>query len=376
MQPRIYFDNAATTPLDEAVLAEMMPYLTNHFGNPSAVHAYGRTTRAAIEKARKQVAQALQVSPGEIFFTSSGTEANNTAIKGAVTSLGVKKIITSKIEHHCVLHSVEACHEIYGTEIVFLNNNELGEFDLNQLEQELANSKVPVLVTLMHANNEIGTMMDLETVSRLCKTYNAYFHTDTVQTIGHYQFNLAENPVHFLSGSGHKLHGPKGIGFLYIHPDIHIHPFVHGGSQERNMRAGTENLYGIVGLGKAIELAYQNFENYRDSTQQVKSYMKLQLMNNFENIQFNGADINSLYTVLSVAFPPSPKNEMLLFSLDISGIAASGGSACTSGSDKGSHVLQAIGMDPQRKGIRFSFSHHNHLAEVDDVISQLKEILK
>jgi len=373
---KIYLDNAATTPLIPEVLDAMMPFFKENFGNPSAIHSFGRTTRAAIENARKQVANALNTSPSEIFFTSSGTEANNTAIKGAVQDLGVKRIITSPIEHHCVSHTVEFVEEYAHVKVDYVKVDHQGSFDLDHLQALLADKSMKTLVSLMHANNEIGTMMNIDRVSEICAEAGALFHVDTVQTIGHYRFDLQKTKISFLSGSGHKLHGPKGIGFIYINHEVHIKAFIHGGSQERNMRAGTENVYGIVGLGKAIELAYQRFDEHKEHIVGLKNYMKEQLEQEFPDISYNGdTSENSLYTVLNVSFPPSDKNEMLLFNLDISGIAASGGSACTSGADAGSHVLNAIGADPKRKGIRFSFSYLNNKEEIDTVIAKLKTLM-
>jgi cysteine desulfurase len=371
---KVYLDNAATTALRKEVLEEMMPYLTEAYGNPSSIHAWGRKTRAAIEKARKQLARSLNASTSEIFFTSSGTEANNTAIKNAVRDLGLKRIISSPTEHHCVLHTVERMGR-EGIEIIQLEVDLLGRPDYLQLESLLKNTAVPTLVSLMHANNETGTLLDLERVAALCKAYGAYLHTDTVQTIAHYPFDLQSLPVHFLSGSAHKFHGPKGSGFLFIRSGVGIGPFIDGGSQERNMRAGTENVAGIVGLGKAIELAYADLEQDRRHISSLKSRLQNGLTDRIPGLQFNGDQENALYTVLNVSFPGDLANEMLLFNLDINGIAASGGSACTSGSDVGSHVLKAMGSDPSRRNVRFSFSRFTTESEIDFVLEQLSLIL-
>jgi cysteine desulfurase len=373
---KVYLDNAATTPLSDEVLNAMIPFMKEHFGNPSAIHSFGRTTRTAIENARKQVAKALNCSPAEIFFTSSGTEANNMAIKCSVQDLGVKHIITSPIEHHCVSHTTDYIEEKGLAKVHLLNVNEQGEMDLVQLDNLLASLNEQALVTVMHANNEIGTMVDLNKLTDICTKHNALLHTDTVQTVGHYLFDLQKLPINFLSGSGHKFHGPKGSGFIYINANTKIKSFIHGGAQERNMRAGTENMYGIIGLGKAIEEAYAHFEEHKNHILSIKKYMMNQLLENFKDIKFNGdTSENSLYTVLGVSFPPSPKNETLLFNLDINGIAASGGSACSSGADTGSHVLNAIKADPNRKGIRFSFSRYTTKEEIDFVIEKLKSIV-
>ncbi|MEI6312120.1 MAG: cysteine desulfurase family protein [Bacteroidota bacterium] len=373
---KVYLDNAATTPLSDEVLQVMIPFMKENFGNPSAIHSFGRTTRAAIETARKQVAKALNCSPAEIFFTSSGTEANNMAIKCSVRDLGIKHVITSPIEHHCVSHTTDYLEENHLATIHLLRVNDKGQMDLQHLEELLSQINEPTLVSLMHANNEIGTMVDIEKLAEICSKHGALLHCDTVQTIGHYPFDLQKTKINFLSGSGHKFHGPKGAGFIYINADTKIKSFIHGGAQERNMRAGTENMYGIIGLGKAIEDAYAHFDEHKNHILSLKKYMITRLQESIEDIKFNG-DIsdNSLYTVLSVSFPPSDKNETLLFNLDINGIAASAGSACSSGADTGSHVLNAIKADPARKGIRFSFSRYTTKEEIDFVIEKLKTIV-
>ncbi len=371
---KVYLDNAATTALRKEVLEEMLPYLSEAYGNPSSIHSWGRKTRAAIEKARRQLAKSLNASTSEIFFTSSGTEANNTAIKNAVRDLGVRRIISSRTEHHCVLHTVERMQK-QGIEVVFLNVDEKGHPDLHQLAQLLHNEATDTLVSLMHANNETGTLLNLEHVAALCKSAGAWLHTDTVQTIAHYPFDLQSLPVHFLSGSAHKFHGPKGSGFLFVRAGIPLGPFIDGGSQERNMRAGTENVAGIVGLGKAIELAYENLENDREIITAMKSKLKQGLEDTVPGVCFNGDSDWGLYTVLNVSFPGDLANDMLLFNLDINGIAASGGSACTSGSDVGSHVLKAMKVDPSRRNVRFSFSRYTTETEINFVLDKLKEIL-
>ena len=374
---RVYFDNAATTPISEEVISAMLPVLRGQFGNPSSIHAEGRSVRAIIESARKTVAQCIGASTAEIFFTSGGTESNNMAIKCSVRDLGVRRIISSPTEHHCGLHAIEAVEKTNGVEVVWLPVDERGRVDMEALEQALQESMgVKTLVSLMHANNEIGTMLPLARVSGLCRQYGALFHTDSVQTVGHFPINIQETPVNFLSGAAHKFHGPKGIGFIYINSESPIKPFIDGGAQERNMRGGTENVYGIVGLAKALELATAEMESRSAHIRDVRNYMKERLLETFEDIQFNGDyNGNCLYTVLSASFPPSPKNELLLLSLDIAGVSASGGSACSSGAEKGSHVLEAIGADPARKSIRFSFSHYSTKEEVDFVVEKLKSIL-
>lgn len=373
---RIYFDNAATTSLDKTVLEAMLPYMTTHFGNPSSIYSYGRESRLAIENARKTVARLLNAHPGEIFFTSGGTESNNTAILSAIRDLGCKHIITSPIEHHAVLHTVE--HYGCGDDVTssFIKLLPGGHVDLEDLEQQLSASKERCLVTLMHANNEIGNLLDIEAVGNVCKKYNAIFHSDCVQTVGHYPLDLRATPVHFISGAGHKFHGPKGVGILYVNDNVKIKPFIFGGGQERNLRAGTENLYGIVGFAKALELAMQNYEKDSEYIRSLRSYMAEKLKTEIPGVEFNG-DHNGrcLYTVLSVAFPKTEKSEMILFNLDINNICVSGGSACSSGADIGSHVIRAINNNPNLVTVRFSFSKHNTKEEVDRVVEKLKELI-
>lgn len=373
---RIYFDNAATTALDPQVLEAMMPYLTDKFGNPSSIYSYGRETRMAIEAARKSVAKILNAHPAEIFFTSGGTESSNTAITASVRDLGCKHIITSPIEHHAVSHSVEYLDNMDVANVSLVKLLPNGHIDLDDLERLLAASEEKTLVTLMHANNEIGNILDIHAVGRLCKLYNAIFHSDTVQTVGHFPFDLRNTPVHFITGAAHKFHGPKGVGILYINENVKIKPFVHGGAQERNMRAGTENLYGIVGFAKALELATSNYEEDSAHIGTLKYYMMDELKKHIKGVGFNGDTLGrSLYTVLSVSFPKTEKSEMILFNLDINNICASGGSACTSGADQGSHVIRAINNNPNQVTVRFSFSKHNTKEEVDAVVAKLKELV-
>ena len=373
---RVYLDNAATTPLDKEVFEAMAPYMLEHFGNPSSIHWHGRQVRSAIEGARRTVANLLHASPSEIFFTSCGTEADNTAIISTSRSLGVKHVITTKMEHHAVLHSVECLEKNDGVKVSYLKHDERGTLDLNHLEELLAtNGKT--LVSIMHANNEIGNLNDIQAIGEICKKHDAIFHSDTVQTMGHYTHNLQTLPINFLVGSSQKFHGPKGVGFLYVNGDVKIQPFMNGGSQERNMRGGTENVYGIIGLAKAMEIAYRDMETHHNHIQGLKDRMIAQLKEKQEDVQFNGnsefAD-KSLYTVLNVSLPASEMNEMLLFNLDINKISASGGSACTSGANAGSHVLQALGVSPERGAVRFSFSKYNTAEEVDYVATTLAKM--
>ena len=373
---RVYFDNAATTALDPVVLETMMPYLTEKFGNPSSIYSYGRETRMAVETARKSVAKLLNANPAEIFFTSGGTESSNMAIQAAIRDLGCRHIITSKIEHHAVTHTVEHLNNLDKVKVSYVKILPDGHVDLEDLEKLLAATKDKILVSLMHANNEIGNILDIHAVGNLCKLYNAVFHSDTVQTVGHFPMDLRNTPIHFITGAAHKFHGPKGVGIIYINENVRIKPFVHGGSQERNMRAGTENIYGIVGFAKAFEMAMAAYENDSAYIGTLKYYMHEQLKKNLPGVGFNGDVLGkSLYTVLSVSFPKTEKSEMILFNLDINKICASGGSACTSGADAGSHVIRAINNDPNQITVRFSFSKHNTKEEIDAVVEKLKGLM-
>jgi cysteine desulfurase len=376
MTNRVYFDNAATTPIDKEVLGVMTKMMEEQFGNPSSIHAHGREVRSAVENARKTVAKLLNCTPAEIFFTSGGTEADNMAIRCGISDLGIKHAITSKIEHHAVLHTLEVLEKNGQIKLSFVNLDDNGHVDLDHLE-ELLKSNERTFVSLMHANNEIGNLLDIEKAGEICEKYNAVFHCDTVQTMGHYRHDLSKLKVHFITCAAHKLHGPKGVGFLYINNAIKIKPMIYGGAQERNMRGGTENVYGIAGLAKALELAYEHIDEHQQHIQEIKSYMIGKLKENFPDISFNGDVVpeKSLYTVLNVCFPPSDIGEMLLFSLDIAGVSASGGSACSSGSNVGSHVLTALKRDPRRPSVRFSFSKYNSKEEVAFVIEKLKEVM-
>ncbi len=373
---RIYFDNAATTSLDPQVLEAMMPYFTEKFGNPSSIYSYGRETRLAIENARKTVARLLNAYPSEIFFTSGGTESSNTAIMSSVKDLGCNHIITSRVEHHATLHTVQHLQHARQVAVSYVNLLPNGHVDLDHLEQILATVPSKSLVSLMHANNEIGNMLDINAAGELCKVHGAVFHSDTVQTIGHYPFNLRNTPVQFVTGAGHKFHGPKGIGILYVNENVKIQPMVYGGPQERNMRAGTENLYGIVGFAKALELATQNYHDDSRYISGLKLYMMDQLKREFAGITFNGdPEGRSLYTVLNVAFPKTERSEMILYNLDIYHICASGGSACASGADLGSHVIREVNNSQDQVAVRFSFSRHNTREEIDVVVGKLKEMI-
>jgi len=373
---RVYLDNASTTPLDPEVFEAMEPFLKNHFGNPSSIHAHGREARSAVEKARKKVADLLNASPSEIFFTSGGTEADNSIINGIVHSHGVKNIISSPIEHHAVLHTIEHLEKSGLAKVHFVNLDPKGHVDLGHLEELL--TKYPKsLVSLMHANNEIGNLINLEEVGRLAKSGQSFFHSDTVQTIGHYAHDIQSISIDAMVGSAHKFHGPKGIGFMYLNGDLKMEPFIHGGSQERNMRAGTENVAGIVGLAKALEIGYRDMNTHQKHISDLKQLMIQELKQNLEGVMFNGDSgslTNSNYKVLNVSLPESPENEMLLFNLDINGVSASGGSACTSGSNVGSHVLTALGVHPNRGAVRLSFSKFNTEDEIRFAAEKISEL--
>lgn len=372
---QIYLDNAATTPIDPEVVEVMVETMQNDFGNPSSIHAHGRQAKTIVEKARKTIAHLLHTSPSEIFFTSGGTEADNMAITRSVEDLGVQHAISSSIEHHAVLHTLEELEKAGKLTLHFVQIDEKGEVDYSHLE-ELLEQYPKALVSLMHANNELGNLTDIAQISALCQQYGAVFHSDTVQTMGHYPHDLSVLNIDFITGAGHKFHGPKGVGFIYINGKNKIKPFIYGGAQERNMRGGTENVYGIVGLAKAMEIAYRDMEKHQAHIQGLKSYMIQQLQAAIPDVQFNGniEPSKSLYTVLNVSLPCADMSDMLLFNLDIAGISASGGSACSSGSDIGSHVLQAIKVNGDRPSVRFSFSKNNTKTEIDAVVQTLQEI--
>lgn len=373
---QVYLDNAATTALDPAVLEAMIPYMTDYYGNPSSTHAHGRQTRSAIEQARKQVAKLLNVTPSEIFFTSGGTEADNTALRCTVDSLNILRVITSRIEHHAVLHTVEELEKHHNLQVDYVELDEKGAINFDHLEQ-LLKQPDPTLVSLMHGNNEVGNITDIQLVGELCQEYEAVFHSDTVQTMAHYPLNLKQIPVHCIAGSAHKFHGPKGVGVLYIAKGHKVCPLMYGGGQERNMRGGTENLYGIVGLAKALELGYTHLDQHTQHIRTLKQRMIDGLREHIPGVQFNGMsdDLdNSLYTVLNVSLPPSEDNSMLLFNLDLHQISASGGSACSSGAQLGSHVLRALNCEPSRGAIRFSFSRHNTTDEIDYTVKTVASL--
>lgn len=373
---RIYLDNAATTALDPEVLEVMMPYLTEKFGNPSSIYSYGRETRLAVENARKSVAKLLHAQPSEIFFTSGGTESSNTAIRAAIRDLGCKQIVSSPIEHHATLHTVECCAGEFEIPLHFVELDKKGHVVEASLRTLLEQAGERCLVSLMHANNEIGNLLKIKNIAAICREYDAIFHCDTVQTVGHYPIHVKEIGAHFITGAGHKFHGPKGIGILYVSDEVQIKPMIHGGGQERNMRAGTENLYGIVGFAKALELSMERYEEDSQAIRGLKEYMMQSLVEAIPGVRFNG-DVNgsSLYTVLNVGFPKTEKSEMLLYSLDMAGICVSGGSACSSGANHTSHVISNICPEADFVPVRFSFCRHNTRAEIDTVVEKLKMLI-
>lgn len=378
---KVYFDNAATTQLRDTVIASITEVMKTEYGNPSSTHAYGRSAKSLLESCRKDIAKIFNVSPGEIIFTSGGTEADNLILISAVRDLHVKRIITTAIEHHAVLHTLEWLAETFEVELIYLDLDECGKIDYDQLETLLKDDSKKTLVSLMHVNNEIGNLLDIQKVADLCQEYKVLFHSDTVQSVGHFELNFEKLQVHFATAAAHKFHGPKGAGFAFIRKNTGLQPLIIGGAQERGMRAGTENLYAIAGMTEALKMAYRNLEEEREHITEIKNYFKEQLTTHFPGVKFNGNcgdNENSTYTLLNVCLPiPPEKATLLLFQLDLKGIACSKGSACQSGSEGGSHVLNAIlsEEDLNKPSIRFSFSAYNKKSEVDYVIDVLKEFI-
>ena len=378
----VYFDSAATTQIREEVVDKMTQILKNNYGNPSSTHSFGRSSKTLVEQARKTVANILNVKPSEIVFTSGGTEADNLALNSAVRDLGVERIITSKIEHHAVLYTVNQLQNCFDVEVEYVNLDSNGHIDLNDLESRLKSSNKKTLVSLMHVNNEIGNKLDLKRTAKLIKSYDALFHSDTVQSIGHYQLDLEEIPVDFTAVSAHKFHGPKGVGFAFVRRNSGLKPLIFGGEQERGHRAGTEGVHNIVGLEESLKLAYENLEEEQKYIASLKQYFIESLKKEIPGVKFNGAcedAENSTYTLINVCLPVSQEKAlMLLFQLDLKGIACSKGSACQSGSDKGSHVLNAFSSeeDLKKPSLRFSFSRYNTKEEIDYVVKNLKEFIE
>lgn len=378
----VYLDNAATTQMREEVVEKMAVVMKETYGNPSSTHSTGRSAKSLIEQARKTVAKQLNVAASEIVFTSGGTEADNLVLTSAVRDLEVKRIITTRIEHHAVLYTIEHLQKEYGIGIEYLNLDDCGRANLGQLEELLVNSPEKTLVSLMHVNNEVGNLLDIQKVSSICKEHSALFHSDTVQSVGHYELDLQEVPVDFAAVSAHKFHGPKGIGFAFVRKNSGLQPLIFGGEQERGFRAGTESVHNIVGLEEALKLSYGNLSREREYITSLKTYFVENLQKAIPGVKFNGAcdDFkNSTYTLVNVCLPISAeKATLLLFQLDLSGIACSKGSACQSGSDKGSHVLSAFLSDEDLKkpSIRFSFSKYNTKEEMDYVVGVLQEFIE
>ncbi|WP_310991689.1 cysteine desulfurase family protein [Aequorivita marina] len=379
---KVYFDNAATTQLRNEVVHCITEVLKTEYGNPSSTHSYGRSSKSLLENSRKEIAKFLNVSASEIIFTSGGTEADNLILVSAVRDLGVKRIISSKIEHHAVLHTVEWLQKEYDIQLDFVGLDHCGHIDYDHLEELLADKSQKTLVSLMHVNNEVGNVLDLKRTADLCKANDALFHSDTVQSVGHYELDFAEIPIDFAAAAAHKFHGPKGAGFAFIRKNHPLKPLIQGGEQERGMRAGTEAVYAIAGMAEALKISYQKLEKEREYIVELKNYFKEQLLENIPGVKFNGScDDNekSTYTLLNVCLPISAEKAMLLlFQLDLKGIACSKGSACQSGSEGGSHVLNAIlsEEDLKKPSIRFSFSTFNKKSDIDYVIDVLKEFIE
>ena len=379
---KVYFDSAATTQVRKEVIEKMTQVMSECYGNPSSTHAFGRAAKTLIEQARKDVAKHLNVSAGEIIFTSGGTEADNLAICSSVKDLGVTRIITSRIEHHAVLHTVQEMQDKHNVTVDYVNLKDCGSIDSSHLEELLGNSTEKTLVSLMHINNEVGNMLDIKAVAKLCKSHNALFHCDTVQSVGHFKLDFSEIPVDFTAVSAHKFHGPKGVGFAFIRKNSGLKPMIVGGSQERGIRAGTESVHNIVGLSEALNISYANLEEEKAYIKSLKQYFKDQLQEHIPEASLNGGcsdNDNSTYTLLNVCLPiAEEKAVLLLFQLDLNGIACSKGSACQSGSGQASHVLQAILEDDKlkRPSVRFSFSKYNTKEEIDYVIGVLKNFME
>lgn len=379
---KVYFDNAATTQIREEVVDRMAGVMKEVYGNPSSTHAFGRSAKTLIEQARKTVAGILKVAASEIIFTSGGTEADNLILNSAARDLGVKRIITSKIEHHAVLYTLNKLHEVYGVELQYVDLDDCGRVDLKHLEELLKQGDKKTLVSLMHVNNEVGNLLDIRKTGEICKAHGALFHSDTVQSIGHYELDLSEVKVDFTAVSAHKFHGPKGVGFAFIRKNSGLQPLIFGGEQERGYRAGTESVHNIVGLEEALKLAYLHLDEEREYITSLKRHFTDLLKKEIPEAKFNGEcdDFeHSTYTLINVCLPMSQEKAlMLLFQLDLHGIACSKGSACQSGSDQGSHVLNAFlpEEDLKKPSLRFSFSRYNTKEEVEYVVNVLKEYIE
>ncbi|WP_047789674.1 cysteine desulfurase family protein [Tenacibaculum mesophilum] len=373
----VYLDNAATTPMLPEVIEVIQQSMQTNFGNPSSIHQHGRKAKAAVETARKSIAKHFNVSSSEIIFTAGGTEADNLILFNAVLNLGVERIITSKIEHHAVLNTVQFLEEKHNLVVDYVKVSEEGAVSMESLGNLLNKSKKKTLVSLMYVNNEIGNLLSIEEVVALCKEHEAYFHSDTVQAIGHYDIDLQKTQIDFITASAHKFHGPKGVGFAYFKKGIGILPMLHGGEQEKGARSSTENVHSIVGMEKALTIAFENLQKDKKYIFGLKEYFTKKIKEVIPNIRVNGESIEKTsYTIVNIQFPLEDK--MLLFNLDLSGIAVSGGSACQSGSSKGSHVLRELLSEKEERNasVRFSFSKLNTIEEIDYTVNQLKRLLK
>lgn len=377
----VYFDSAATTQVREEVIHDMMEVLQKNYGNPSSTHAFGRSSKTIVESARKTIAKYLNALPQEIIFTSGGTEADNMILRCAVRDAGVKTIITSPIEHHAVLHTVEELEKEYGIQGKMVKLQTCGSPDLEDLERLLQADDSKKLVSLMHVNNEVGNILDIKKVAELCKENNTLFHSDTVQSVGHFEWDVQDVPIDFMTAAAHKFHGPKGIGFAFIRKNSGLKPLIFGGSQERGFRAGTEGVHNIKGLETAFKLAYDHLEEERAYVQSIKDYFKEEIKSAIPEVKFNGNcgdSVKSTYTLINVCLPMTPEKAVTLqFQMDLKGIACSKGSACQSGSSKGSHVLEHILSDEDllKPSLRFSFSKYNTKEDVDYVVEVLKEVV-
>lgn len=373
----VYLDNASTTAIRAEVIEEMSHLMASVYGNPSSTHALGRSAKSVLETSRKIIASYLKAEAREIIFTSCGTEANNWILRSAAKDLKVQRIITSKVEHHSVLHSAEAVQDEFGIRIEYVDILPNGEISLTHLVKLLSDN-MPTLVSLIHVNNETGGMLDLQRVGNICRQHNAYFHTDTVQSIGKFEFDLQSTPVDFLVASAHKFHGPKGIGFAFIRKNISLKPMLYGGEQEKGLRAGTEAVHQIAGMAKALELSYQHLSHEKDHILKLKQYLVKQLDAHFQGYKINGPDQDSgFYNLVNVLLPfHEDKTSMILFHLDMKGVAVSRGSACQSGSIKPSHVLKEIlsEEDARKPSLRISFSHYNTENDIDLLIEALKTV--
>ena len=369
----VYFDNASTTPLLTEVKEIMISTINDNYGNPSSIHRKGREAKIVIEDARKTIAGLLGASTGEIFFTSGATESNNMAPLCSIRDLGVDHIISSPTEHHCILHTLDYIEQNNMAKVSYLDVDDSGHINYSDLEQLLDSEDGQKMVSLMHVNNEIGTMHDIKLIAEICNKKNALFNCDTSQSMGKIPIDVQDVKVNFLCGSAHKFFAPKGVGFIYIKNDNMIKPLVYGGDQERGIRSGTENIYSIAAMSKALEIAHQEMEVRKAITSKIKTYFIERAKAELDDVIINGSQHHSAYNILSVSFPHTEKSDLLMMNLDISGICASSGSACSSGVENDSHVLHAIKHDPSRKTVRFSFSHFNTKEEVDYTIDILKK---